>query len=145
MTTKITPLYTAYANAKGGRNGHTKTEDGVVDFNLSLPKEMGGEGKAGATNPEALFAAGYAACFAGATQHMAQELKLVPRELEVRCGAGIGKDGEGFGLTVNLEVTVKGLSQQDAEKIVAAGHDFCPYSKAIKNNVEVALEVKAME
>lgn len=133
-------LYTAHAVASGGRNGHTETRDGLVKADLSVPKAMGGPGKPGTTTPEDLFAAGYAACFAGAVDYMATQMKLKPQSLEVEAAVGIGKDSTGFGLKVDLTVWVSGLSEADAEKIVQAGHQFCPYSKATRNNVDVGLK-----
>lgn len=143
MTVKV--LYTAHAAASGGRNGHTRTEDGLINVELSVPKGMGGPGKPGATTPEDLFAAGYAACFGGAVDYMGNQLKLKPSSLEIHAAVGIGTaEGGGFGLKVALEARVGGLSQADAEKIVAAGHDFCPYSKAIRGNVDVEVTVKVV-
>lgn len=137
---KVEVLYTATAKAEGGRNGTTLSGDGLIDVNLSLPKAMGGEGKAGATTPEDLFAAGYAACFGGAVDAMATKNKLKPTSLVIESAVGIGKTETGVGLKVDLTVTVGGLSQEDAQKIVDLGHAFCPYSKAIKGNVEVTIK-----
>lgn len=139
---KVEVLYTATAKAEGGRNGTTLSGDGLIDVNLSLPKAMGGEGKAGATTPEDLFAAGYAACFGGAVDAMATKHKLKPSSLVIESAVGIGKTETGVGLKVDLTVTVGGLSQEDAQKIVDLGHAFCPYSKAIKGNVDVGITVK---
>lgn len=133
-------LYTAHAVAEGGRNGHTETRDGLVKADLSVPKAMGGPGKPGTTTPEDLFAAGYAACFCGAVDFMATQMKLKPKSLEVEAAVGIGKDATGFGLKVDLTVWVGGLSEEDAKKIVEAGHQFCPYSKATRGNIEVSLK-----
>lgn len=133
-------LYTAHAVASGGRNGHTESRDGVIKADLSVPKAMGGAGKPGTTTPEDLFACGYAACFLGAVDYMATQMKLKPASLEVEAAVGIGKDSTGFGLKVDLKVWVGGLSESDAQKIVEAGHKFCPYSKATRNNVEVGLQ-----
>jgi Ohr subfamily peroxiredoxin len=142
MTIKV--LYTAHATSTGGRNGHTQTDDGLVSVDLSVPKEMGGPGKPGTATPEHLFAAGYAACFGGACEFMAHQLKIVPRSLTVRNAVSIGTPpGGGFGLAVALTVDVTGLSQADAEKLVAAGHELCPYSNAIKGNVDVTIKVNA--
>ncbi len=138
-------LYTAHATAAGGRNGHTESSDGLVSVDLSVPKAMGGPGKPGTTTPEDLFAAGYAACFGGACDYMAHQLKLRPASLEVTANVSIGQTEDGgFGLAVTLNVKVAGLSQEDAEKVVAAGHSFCPYSLAIKGNVAVTLNVTAI-
>jgi osmotically inducible protein OsmC len=138
----IETLYTAHAVSTGGRNGHTQNESGIVSFDLSVPGSMGGAGKEGTTTPEDLFAAGYAACFGGAVDFQSKLLKLVPSSLEIHCAVSIGKvEAGGFGLGVEMEAKVGGLSQEDAEKIVQAGHEFCPYSRAIKGNVDVALKV----
>lgn len=140
----ITVLYTAHATATGGRNGHTQSDDGIVSVDLSVPKSMGGLGKPGTTTPEELFAAGYAACFSSACEFMSRQLKLIPNLLEVRSAVSIGSRTEGgFGLVVHLDVKVGGLAQADAEKLVAAGHAVCPYSNAIKGNVDVTIQVTA--
>lgn len=138
----IETLYTAKAVSTGGRRGHTQTEDGVVSFDLMLPGSMGGEPKPGTTTPEDLFAAGYAACFGGAVDFQSKQLKLVPESLEINCAVSIGKraEGDGFGLAVDIEAKVGGLSQEDAEKIVAAGHAFCPYSRAVNGNIDVTVK-----
>ncbi len=140
----INVLYTAHAVATGGRNGRTKTDDGLIDVNLSIPKAMGGPGKEGTTTPEHLFAAGYAACFGSACEFMSRQLRLITKSIEVKCAVGIGPDDAGgFGLIVDIEVTVTGLSQEEAEKVVAAGHKACPYSNAIQGNVDVTIRVIA--
>jgi osmotically inducible protein OsmC len=140
---QVQVLYTAHATALGGRNGHTQSDDGLVSVDLSVPKAMGGPGKPGTTTPEDLFAAGYAACFGGACEFMGVQLKLKPSSVEVKTSVGIGKIPTGFGLTVHLDVKVGGLSQADAEKVVAAGHALCPYSNAVKGNVDVTYKVTA--
>lgn len=142
MTEKVNVLYTATARAEGGRNGTTLSGDGLIDVNLSVPKAMGGPGKPGATTPEDLFAAGYAACFGGAVDFMATKNGLKPSSLVIESAVSIGTTETGVGLQVALTALVGGLSQADAEKIVALGHQFCPYSKAIKGNVEVSVTVK---
>ena len=134
---QVNVLHTSTGTSQGGRNGHTKSGDGLIDVNLSVPKDMGGPGKPNTSTPEDLFAAGYAACLGGAIDYMANQLKLKPASVEVRTSVGIGKDATGFGLKVDHDVHVAGLSQADAEKIVKAGHEFCPYSKAVKGNVDV--------
>lgn len=88
MTIKV--LYTAHDVATGGRNGHTKSDDGLIDVNLSVPKTMGGPGKEGATNPEHFFAAGYAACFGSACEFMSRLLELIPKSIEVKAARVIG-------------------------------------------------------
>jgi Ohr subfamily peroxiredoxin len=140
----VSVLYTAHATAVGGRNGHTASADGLVSVDLSVPKAMGGPGKAGATTPEDLFAAGYAACFGSACEFMGVQMKLKPSSVVVNAAVGIGKTHSGgFGLTVALDVKIAGLSQADAEKVVAAGHALCPYSNAVKGNVPVSISVTA--
>lgn len=133
-------LHTSRATAKGGRNGHTQSEDGLVGVDLSVPKGMGGPGKPNTTTPEDLFAAGYAACLGGAIDYMATQMKIKPTSVEVHTAVGIGQDPTGFGLKVDHDVRVAGLSKEDAEKIVEAGHKFCPYSKAVKGNVDVTVK-----
>jgi lipoyl-dependent peroxiredoxin len=140
----LTILATAHATATGGRNGHTKSDDGLVDVQLSIPKSMGGPGKSGATTPEHLFAAGYAACFGSACEFMAKQLKLSLTSMQVDSAVGIGQKPEGgFGLQVAMTITLGGLSSADAEKLVAAGHSVCPYSNAIRGNVDVSIKVIA--
>lgn len=141
---EIKPFYTAHATAVGGRNGNSKTDDGLIDVNLSVPKAMGGPGKEGTTTPEHLFAAGYAACFGGACEFMAKQMKLPLTSLAVKSEVTIGSIPNGFGLAVVLNVDVGGLSKEDAEKVVAAGHGLCPYSNAIKGNVDVKINVSVV-
>jgi Ohr subfamily peroxiredoxin len=139
----IKVLYTAHATAVGGRNGRTRSDDGLVDIQLSVPKAMGGPGRPGATTPEDLFAAAYAACFGSACEFMGVQLKLKPQSVTVQAAVGIGpKTDGGYGLKVDLIAIIGGLAQADAEKIVAAGHTICPYSNAVKGNVDVTVTVK---
>ena len=133
-------LHTSHGTSQGGRNGHTQSGDGMVSVALSVPKGMGGPGKPNTSTPEDLFAAGYSACLGGAIDYMATQMKLKPASVEVLTAVGIGKDATGFGLKVDHEVRVAGLSKEDAEKIVEAGHKFCPYSKAVKGNVDVTVK-----
>jgi osmotically inducible protein OsmC len=133
-------LHTSHGTSKGGRNGHTQSGDGMINVDLSVPKDMGGPGKPNTSTPEDLFAAGYSACLGGAIDYMATQMKLKPASVEVLTAVGIGKDATGFGLKVDHEVKVAGLSKEDAEKIVEAGHKFCPYSKAIRGNVDVTIK-----
>jgi lipoyl-dependent peroxiredoxin len=135
------PLYTAVAHATGdGRNGHTRTDDGMLDLDLRIPTEMGGPG--GATNPEQLFATGYAACFHSALKVVAQEDKLDVSDSEVSATVGIGMlPSGGFGLEVELDIHVPALDQQTAEALVARAHKVCPYSNATRGNIEVKLNV----
>jgi lipoyl-dependent peroxiredoxin len=140
----VNVLYTAHAHAEGGRNGHTQSSDGIVSVDLSVPKAMGGPGKPGTTTPEDLFAAGYAACFGGAADYVAKSmLKLPVTSIAIDCAVGIGSiQPAGFGLKVDITATVGGLSQADAEKLIHAAHQVCPYSNATRNNVDVSLTIK---
>jgi lipoyl-dependent peroxiredoxin len=135
------PLYTAVAHATGdGRNGHTRTDDRMLDLDLRVPTAMGGPG--GATNPEQLFAAGYAACFHSALKVVAQRDKLDVSDSEVSATVGIGMlPNGGFGLEVELDVHVPALDQQAAEALVAQAHEVCPYSNATRGNIDVKLSV----
>ena len=141
MTPVEKVLHTARATADGGRNGNTRNSDGLVNVNLSVPKAMGGPGKPNTTTPEDLFAAGYAACFGGAVEYMGVKNGLKPSNVTVEAAVGIGMiAGGGVGLKVDLTAKVAGLSQADAEKIVALGHQFCPYSLATRGNIEVTVK-----
>ncbi len=138
---KIEKIFTAQALAtKGGRDGHISTSNDVLNLELSTPKEMGGPGKAGATNPEQLFAAGYAACFEGALGVAARQAKVRLENVSVEAFIGFGKaeDG-GFGISADLHVNIPGIEQQQAEKLVEAAHGICPYSRATRGNIEVNL------
>ena len=139
MTLKV--LYTTSATATGGRNGHTQNQDGVISVDTSIPKAMGGPGRAGATTPEDLFACGYAACFGSACDFAAKSiLKLSPTSIVVDCKVGIGTlPSGGFGLTAELTASISGLSQADATALVARAHEICPYSNATRNNIPVTV------
>lgn len=138
----MSSLYTAVATATGGRNGHTKSSDGVVDFETSIPKSMGGPGKEGATNPEQLFAAGYAACFCSAVEYVARMQKLDASGTAVTADVGIGaKEGGGFELSVTLEVHIPALDHDAAHALVEAAHQVCPYSNATRGNIPVELKI----
>ncbi len=134
-------IYTAVAHATGdGRNGHIYTDDGNLEADVRIPKEMGGPG--GATNPEQLFAAGYSACFHSALKLVAQQDKLDTTGTEVSASVGIGMlPNGGFGLTVELDVHAPNLDRDTAEGLVARAHEVCPYSNATRENVEVTLTV----
>ncbi len=136
-------LYTAQATATGGRNGQVKSSDGVLDLEVRIPKEMGGSGGA-YTNPEQLFAAGYAACFDSALSLIIRTEKVKAGTTTVTAQVSIGKnDAGGFGLAVTLDVNVPGVDQATAEALVEKAHQVCPYSNATRNNVEVTLQVTA--
>jgi osmotically inducible protein OsmC len=133
-------LYTAVATATGeGRNGHSRSSDGLVDVDLAIPKEMGGAG--GATNPEQLFAAGYAACFHSALKLVAQQQKAAITDSAVTAEVGIGpNDAGGFGLEVALHVELGGVDQATADALVEAAHQVCPYSNATRGNIPVTVD-----
>ncbi|PKR48441.1 organic hydroperoxide resistance protein [Thalassospira marina] len=135
-------LYTTKVIAIGGRSGTVKSEDGLLDLPLAMPKELGGKGNA--TNPEQLFAAGYAACFENAVIHVtrAQVDKVRDNDIEVIGEVGLLPNGQGgFNLAVTLDVAISGVDQAKAEEIVKAAHAVCPYSNAVKGNVDVKLNV----
>jgi Ohr subfamily peroxiredoxin len=133
-------LYTAEAIAVGdGRNGEVRSSDGVIDEQLSTPKELGGPG-GDKTNPEQLFAAGYAACFHSALKVAARQAKTGIGETTVTAKVGLGANGSGgFQLAVELATHIPGVEQAVAEQLVAAAHQICPYSNATRGNIEVAL------
>ncbi|AKE88842.1 MULTISPECIES: organic hydroperoxide resistance protein [Rhodococcus] len=134
-------LYTAEALATGeGRNGRARTSDGKLDLGLAIPTEMGGTGEG--TNPEQLFAAGYAACFHSALQLVARQDKADVADSAVGARVGIGRtDGGGFGLKVTLEVSLPHVPRAQALELTEKAHQVCPYSNATRGNIEVDLEV----
>ncbi|WP_313085246.1 organic hydroperoxide resistance protein [Pseudomonas sp.] len=137
----IKALYTATATAKGGRDGRAATPDGALDVKLSTPRELGGQGGDG-SNPEQLFAAGYSACFIGALKFTAGQLKqALPADTAVTGKVGIGQIPGGFGLEVELNVSLPGMDQATADKLTEAAHQVCPYSNATRGNIEVRLNV----
>jgi Ohr subfamily peroxiredoxin len=137
----IKALYTATATATGGRDGRAVSSDAILDVKLATPRELGGQGGA-ATNPEQLFAAGYSACFIGALKFVAGQKKLaLPADTSITGKVGIGQIPGGFGLEVELDVSLPGLGQAAAEELVAAAHQVCPYSNATRGNIEVRLNV----
>ncbi|MGM0753725.1 MAG: organic hydroperoxide resistance protein [Bacillota bacterium] len=135
-------LYTAKATATGGRAGKVTSSDGVLDVGLAMPKSLGGSGAEGATNPEQLFAAGYAACFDSALNLVArQEKKKI--ESKVTAEVSIGKDTDGgFKLGVVLSVAVNGVELDEAKQLVEKAHGVCPYSKATSGNINVELNTE---
>jgi osmotically inducible protein OsmC len=134
-------LYTATAHATGdGRNGHATSDDGIIDLDLRVPPELGGPG--GATNPEQLFAAGYAACFHSALKLVAKGDGLDVEGTEVSASVGIGMlPTGGFGLQVELDVHAPALDHATAEALAAKAHEVCPYSNATRGNIEVTLSI----
>lgn len=137
----ITPIYTTEALATGaGRDGHVRSTDGLVDTNLAIPAEMGGQG--GAPNPEVLFAAGYAACFHSALQMVARNEKADLGESAVGARVSIGKlENGGFGLAVELEVVIPAQPHEKAVELAEKAHQVCPYSNATRGNIDVTVSV----
>ena len=134
-------LYTAYATATGGRDGRAVSSDNVLDIRLSTPRELGGGGGEG-TNPEQLFAAGYSACFLGALKYVAGQAKVaLPADTRVEGSVGIGHIPSGFGIEVELRITVPGLPREQVQALVDKAHTVCPYSNATRGNIDVTLVV----
>ncbi|KZE51955.1 Ohr subfamily peroxiredoxin [Brevibacillus parabrevis] len=134
-------LYTATATASGGRDGHVSSSDGVLNLDVRMPKELAGPGGS-FTNPEQLFAAGYAACFDSALQMVARMKRIKVEATAVTAHISIGKEADGgFGLAAVLEVKVDGVAPEIAKELVDAAHQVCPYSKATRGNMEVQLNV----
>ena len=135
------PLYTAEALATGeGRDGHGRTSDGTLDLDLAIPKEMGGSGNG--TNPEQLFAIGYAACFHSALRLVGRQEKSDVTDSSVGARVSLGQiDNGGFGLAVELEVTLPNLDHDTAQALTDKAHQVCPYSNATRGNIDVKLVV----
>ena len=132
-------LYTAHATATGGRDGRSISSDKVLDVKLSTPKELGGAGGDG-TNPEQLFAAGYSACFIGATKFVAGQQKLaLPADFNITANVGIGQIPGGFGLEIELQVALPGMDRAVAQDLIEKADKVCPYSNATRGNVDVRL------
>ncbi|MCQ8866960.1 organic hydroperoxide resistance protein [Vibrio splendidus] len=135
----MTTLYTTSATATAGRNGQVSTDDNLLSVALSYPKEMGGTGEA--TNPEQLFAAGYSACFSNALFHVAKEMKIKIVSAPTTATVGIGpNENGGFALTVALSIELD-LEQEQAVTLVKTAHQVCPYSNAVRGNIDVKLSV----
>ena len=139
MTTKIEKvIYQAHATSTGGRDGTTRTSDGLLDLKLAVPKEMGGPGNG--VNPEQLFASGYSACFIGAMKFVAGTQKIaLPADTSINATVGIGQIPAGFGIEVQLLVKVPGVDRAVAQDIVDKAHQVCPYSNATRGNIEVTI------
>lgn len=137
---EIEPIYTTEAIATGaGRDGHVQSSDGRVVEDLAVPVEMGGDGKG--TNPEQLFAAGYAACFHSALQLVARKAEKDLGDSSVGARVSIGRAGEGFGLAVTLEVVIPNLPHDEAQQLADKAHQVCPYSNATRGNIRVDVTV----
>ncbi|MCK6263380.1 organic hydroperoxide resistance protein [Vibrio sp. ZSDE26] len=135
----MTTIYSTSATANAGRNGQVSTDDNKLSVALSYPKEMGGSGEE--TNPEQLFAAGYSACFSNALLHVARETKTSIKTAPTTATVGIGpNENGGFALSVSLSVELD-LEQEQAEQLVKTAHQVCPYSNAVKGNIDVKLTV----
>ena len=133
-------IYTAKAVVSGGRDGTARTEDGQLELKLALPKQMGGKGDG--TNPEELFAAGYAACFIGALKvEVAQAKQKLPENLRIESQVGLGKVGAGYGINAVLDVFLPEMDEAVAQQLVNQAHQVCPYSNATRGNIDVTLSV----
>ncbi|MET0391153.1 MAG: organic hydroperoxide resistance protein [Polyangiales bacterium] len=144
MGTPVTlekPLYTAVASATSGRDGRIKSDDGILDLAVVPPKALGGKDGAG-TNPEQLFAAGYAACFGSALGVVARSQKVKTGPVHITAHVTLGQVGQGFGLAVKLSASLPELPREQAEALVKAAHQVCPYSNATRGNIQVDLAVE---
>ena len=141
MTQKLDKVvYRAHATSTGGRDGTSSTPDGALNLKLAVPKEMGGNGQG--VNPEQLFAAGYSACFIGAMKFVAGMQKIaLPADTKIDATVGIGPIPQGFGIEVQLAVTIPGMERAAAEALVAKAHEVCPYSNATRGNIDVSLNI----
>lgn len=134
-------LYTAEATATGGRDGRAVSSDGVLNVQLSTPRELGGAGGPG-TNPEQMFAAGYSACFIGALKFVAGQAKIaLPADTSITGRVGIGPIPTGFGIQAELQISIPGMPREQAEELVQKAHIVCPYSNATRGNIDVTLTV----
>jgi Ohr subfamily peroxiredoxin len=141
MTTPLKkPLYTAEASVKGGRDGHGRSSDGILDLDIRPPVEVGGTGAG--TNPEQLFALGYAACFQSAMEVVGRRLGTDTSDSEVTGRVTLGTiEGGAFGIAVELDVHIPDVDDETANKVVSAAHEVCPYSNATRGNIEVTLKI----
>lgn len=133
-------LYTASATSTGGRDGHVRSDDGIIDLDVHMPRALGGTGAPGA-NPEQLFAAGYSACFGSAVAHVARVQKLTTGPVNITANVTIGPVGGVFGLAVELIAALPELPREQAEALVRAAHEVCPYSNATRGNIVVDVRV----
>lgn len=133
-------LYTASAKATSGREGRVASSDGAIDLAVAMPRELGGAGGAG-TNPEQLFAAGYAACFGSAAMHVARMQRIASGPITVHANVSIGPAGAGFGLAVELVAEIPELPREQAEALLRAAHEVCPYSNATRGNIAVEVRL----
>jgi len=139
----LQPLYVASATVTSGREGSGETSDGNVKVTFNPPKELGGNPKPGSTNPEQLFALGYASCFGQAVKLVSGQQHVALKDVKVHSDVTLGKtDSGGFGLAVKLAVDLPGVERAQAEKIVHAAHQICPYSNATRGNIDVQIDVE---
>jgi len=140
-------MYTAEVTTVGARHGHATSSDGLIDLELARPVEMGGTGKA--TNPEQLFGAAYSACFGGAIEYNAQQKKIKTGDITVKSRVSLGRfdagEGEGFGIKVDLDVTLPEMEQAAAEELVAWAHRTCPYSNATRGILRANIKTKGRQ
>lgn len=136
-------FYETSATATGGRDGHTRVDDGSIGFDLvGFQNESGKFG----TNPEQLFAMGYAACFDSAMNHVAPTLGIKPSKSSTSVAVGIGQKADGaFSLDLDITITVAGISEEEARKLIQKAHEVCPYSNAVRGNVETRLHVNLVQ
>jgi lipoyl-dependent peroxiredoxin len=140
----VEPLHTSTVTAKGGREGFVRSENGVIDMPLTMPKVLGGKGAGQGTNPEELFAAGYAACFESAIRLVARQRDLeLPQDVAVTAEVAIGKEGDGFALAARIRGKLPGIDRAQAEELMNEAHEACPYSKATRGNMPVELVVES--
>ena len=131
-------LYRAHAHVTGGRDGRATIPESNLDLKLSMPKELGGSG--GGTNPEQLFAAGYSACFIGALRSVSARDKIaLPKDVAIDGKVGIGQIPNGFGIEVELIISLPGMDREQAQALIEKAHIVCPYSNATRNNIDVKL------
>ena len=134
-------LYTARATAHGGRQGHVRSSDGILDFDLAMPEALGGKGGVG-TNPEQLLAAGYSACFENALRRVARRKRKDVEDASITADVSIGKaEAGGFGLAVELTGRMPNLPREEAEGLMQGAHQLCPFSRATRGNIDVKLSV----
>jgi lipoyl-dependent peroxiredoxin len=132
-------LFRAHAHVTGGRDGRATDPESNLDLKLTMPKELGGGGGEG-TNPEQLFAAGYSACFIGALRTVSARDKIVlPKDVAIDGSVGIGRISNGFGIEVELKISLPGMDRAEAQALIDKAHVVCPYSNATRNNIDVKL------
>ncbi len=131
-------VYTARATVTGGRQGHARSEDGILDLELNAPKETGGPGTG--TNPEQLFAVGYGACFQGALTMVSKAEGVDASGSNLDIAVGFGPEGKSFAITADINVSIPDVDDETAQRLVEAAHEVCPYSKATRGNVPVTVK-----